>query len=74
MAASLVAVHNHVLRNWLKRGGGDANAELDQALSWLSRSFGLVQRGGTPGRLLVAVVDEDYDPQELTRRIDELRG
>ena len=75
VAASLVAAHNHVLRNWLKRGGGgDPSAELDQALSWLSRSFGLVQRGGTPGRLLVAVVDEDYDPQELTRRIEELRG
>lgn len=74
VAASLVSVHNHVLRNWLKRGGGgDPAADLDHALGWLSRSFGLVQRGGNPRRLLVAVLDEDYDPQELTRRIDELR-
>ncbi len=74
VAASLVSVHNHVLRNWLKRGGGgDPAADLDHALGWLSRSFGLVQRGGNPRRVLVAVLDEDYDPQELTRRIDELR-
>ena len=73
VAASLVSVHNHVLRNWLKRGGGgDPAADLDHALGWLSRSFGLVQRGGNPRRVLVAVLDEDYDPQELTRRIDEL--
>lgn len=70
VAAGLVAVHNHVLRQWLKRGGGgDALGELDEAIAWFDRSVGLVQRGHGPRRIVVAVFDDDIDPQELVARV-----
>ena len=70
VAAGLVAVHNHVLRRWLKRGGGgDVLGELDDAVAWFDRSVGLVQRGHGPRRVVVAVFDDDVDPQELVARV-----
>jgi len=74
VAAGLVAVHNHVLRQWLKRGGGgDALSDLDEAVAWFDRSVGLVQRGHGPRRLVVAVFDDDVDPHELVARVREAR-
>jgi AcrR family transcriptional regulator len=74
VAAGLVAVHNHVLRAWLKRGGdGDALCDLDEALAWFGRSVALAQRGGGPRRVVVAVFDDDVDPQELVSRIRDAR-
>jgi AcrR family transcriptional regulator len=70
VAAGLVAVHNHVLRQWLKRGGGgDVLTELDDAVAWFDRSVALVQRGHGPRRIVVAVFDDDVDPQELLTRV-----
>ncbi len=70
VAAGLVAVHNHVLRQWLKRGGGgDALGELEEATAWFDRSVGLVQRGHGPRRIVLAVFDDDVDPQELVARV-----
>jgi len=70
VAAGLVAVHNHVLRQWLKRGGGgDVLRELDESVAWFDRSVGLVQRGHGPRRVVVAVFDDDIDPQELVARV-----
>ena len=74
VAASLVAVHNHVLREWLKRGGdSDALRDLDEGLAWFDHSLGLAQRGGAR-RIVVAVFDDDIDPQELAMRIREARA
>ncbi len=75
VAAALVAVHNHVLRQWLKGGGtGDALAELDGALQWFGRTLGVVQRGEGPRRVVVAVFDEHTDPAELARKIRDARA
>ncbi|MBI1377367.1 MAG: TetR family transcriptional regulator [Frankiales bacterium] len=75
VAAGLVAVHNHVLRGWLKRGGdGDALGELAEALTWFDRSVGLAQRGGRPRRVVVAVFDDDVDPADLVARVREATG
>lgn len=75
VAAGLVALHNHVLRQWLKDGGrGDALGDLDRSLRWFDQSLRLVQRGDRPRRLVVAVFDDDVDPGELASRIDQARS
>lgn len=75
VAAGLVALHNHVLRQWLKDGGrGDALGDLDRALQWFDQSLRLVQRGDRPRRLVVAVFDDDVDPSELVSRIEQARS
>ncbi len=71
LGAGLVAIHNHVLRSWLRRGGGgDPMGELDEALAWMRHSFGLAQRGDRPPRLVVAVFDDSADPQDVVRRVE----
>lgn len=75
VAAGFVALHNHVLRQWLKRGGeGDALGDLDEALDWFEHSLALAQREPGPRRLVVAIFDEDMDPQELAGRIRSARA
>jgi AcrR family transcriptional regulator len=75
VAAGLTAVHNHVLRQWLKRGGeGDALGELDDAVAWFDRSVGLAQRPPGPRRVVVAVFDDDVDPHDLVARIRDVRA
>jgi AcrR family transcriptional regulator len=75
VAAGLVALHNHVLRQWLKDGGhGDALGDLGRGLQWFDQSLRLVQRGDRPRRLVVAVFDDDVDPSELANRIDQARS
>lgn len=70
IAAALVAAHNHVLRQWLQRGGGGAPvAELDDALAYLREAFGHAQRGGRRPRRMVAVFDDDTNEDELLRRV-----
>jgi AcrR family transcriptional regulator len=40
VAASVVAAHNAVLRDWLRSGGaGDPRADLDLALGWVAEQF-----------------------------------
>jgi AcrR family transcriptional regulator len=75
VAASLVSVHNQVLRRWLIAGGsGDAMLELEEALRWFSRSLRLAQRGDAPRRLVVAVFDDDVDPTDLAAQIEIARA
>ncbi len=75
-AAAMVALHNHVLRQWLKGGGRtDALAELAEALDWFagSASTSAVERGDRPSRIVVAVFDADVEPRELSRSVLEAR-
>lgn len=75
VAAGAVALHNHVLRHWLKSGGrGDALADLDGALLWWRRSAVAEPREDAPRRVVVAVFDEDVDPQELAAHVREARA
>lgn len=75
VAACVVSLHNHVLREWLKRDGeGNALGDLDDALNWFEHSLALAQRGDGPRRLVVAIFDDDIDPQELTARVREVRN
>jgi hypothetical protein len=78
VAAGLVAVHNHVLRQWLTRGNaggsGDAMQDLDAALRWFSHSVRLATRGDAPRRLVVAVFDDDVDPADIAAQIDTARS
>ncbi len=75
MAGGFVAAHNVVLRDWLRRGGGgEPLAELDEALAWLARSHDLVRRGGGAPRTVVAVFDDDVDPREITRLVEQARA
>jgi AcrR family transcriptional regulator len=71
MAGSFAAVHNHMLRRWLKDDlGPDPMAEFDEALVWLSQSFDTALRGGAPRRLVVAVFDEGTDPREIAAQVE----
>ncbi len=73
-AAAVVAVHNHVLRGWLRSGGGgEPVRDLDDALAWLERSFGIARRGSGQRRVLVAVFEDDSDLSEIAGAIDEVR-
>jgi AcrR family transcriptional regulator len=75
VAAGASALHNHVLRHWLKSGGqGDAMADLDAALLWWRRSAVAEPRADSPRRVVVAVFDEDVDPQELAAHVREARS
>jgi len=75
VAAGASALHNHVLRHWLKAGGeGDAMADLDVALVWWRRSAVAEPRAETPRRVVVAVFDEDVDPGELAAHVREARS
>jgi len=71
MAGSFAAIHNHMLRRWLK---GELSEQpmrdLDEALTWLSQSFDVVTRGGTPRRLVVAVFDEGTDPRVVAEHVE----
>lgn len=72
MAGSFAAVHNHMLRRWLKDDlGPDPMAEFDSALAWLSSSFDTAVRGGAPRRLVVAVFDEGTDPREIAAQVEQ---
>ena len=75
VAAGASALHNHVLRHWLKSGGqGDAMADLETALLWWRRSAVAEPRAESPRRVVVAVFDEDVDPQELAAHVREARS
>lgn len=76
IAAALVACHNHVLRQWLQRGGGgDPLSDLRDGLSYLRESFGHVQRAGHAPRRIVAVFDGDVTDEELLRTVrSAIRG
>jgi AcrR family transcriptional regulator len=75
VAAGASALHNHVLRHWLKGGGqGDAMADLDDALGWWRRSAVAEPRADAPRRVVVAVFDEDVDPAELAAHVREARS
>ena len=72
MAGSFAAVHNHMLRRWLKDDlGPDPMGEFDTALAWLSSSFDTATRGGAPRRLVVAVFDEGTDPREILALVEQ---
>ncbi|MFC6237026.1 TetR/AcrR family transcriptional regulator [Longivirga aurantiaca] len=72
MAGSFAAVHNHMLRRWLKDDlGPDPMGEFDTALAWLSSSFDTATRGGAPRRLVVAVFDEGTDPREILAQVEQ---
>ena len=72
MAGSFAAVHNHMLRRWLKDDlGPDPMSEFDDALAWLSASFDTATRGGVPRRLVVAVFDEGTDPREIAAHVEQ---
>ena len=74
-AAGVSALHNHVLRHWLKGGGaGDAMRDLDRALAWWRRSAVTQPRDERPRRVVVAVFDEDVDPQELAAHVRAARA
>lgn len=73
MAGSFAAVHNHMLRRWLKDDlGPDPMGEFDSALAWLSSSFDTATRGGAPRRVVVAVFDEGTDPREVAAQVEQL--
>jgi AcrR family transcriptional regulator len=75
VAAGASALHNHVLRHWLKGGGqGDAMTDLDVALAWWRRSAVAEPRADAPRRVVVAVFDEDVDPAELAAHVREARS
>lgn len=75
VAAGAVALHNHVLRHWLKGGGqGDALTDLDAALLWWRGSAVAEPRAERPRRVVVAVFDEDVDPQELAAHVRAARA
>jgi AcrR family transcriptional regulator len=70
VAAGASALHNHVLRHWLKGGGvGDAMVDLDAALAWWRQSAVAEPRHEAPRRVVVAVFDEDVDPAELAAHV-----
>lgn len=67
MAASVVAVHNAVLRKWLRDPQVPATAELRSAYAGLSATFRPLL-GGTEGgssRVVVAVYDQDGAPDAV---------
>jgi AcrR family transcriptional regulator len=72
LAAALVALHNHVLRDWLAGGGtSDAEAAFDEAIAWF-RSASVPE--ATPSRrVVVAAFDHDVDPEHLARVISDAR-
>ena len=75
VAAGASALHNHVLRHWLKGGGeGDAMADLEAALAWWRQSAVAEPRAEVPRRVVVAVFDEDVDPAELAAHVREARA
>ena len=75
VAAGASALHNHVLRHWLKGGGqGDAMADLETALRWWRRSTVAEPREDTPRRVVIAVFDEGVDPAELAAHVREARS
>ena len=75
VAAGASALHNHVLRHWLKGDGqGDAMADLDDALAWWRQSAVAEPRADAPRRVVVAVFDEDVDPAELAAHVREARA
>ena len=74
LAASVVALHNNVLRHWLKSGGeGDADREFEDAFDWFTRSLGGARRGDSPRRLVVAVFDDDVDATALATAVENAR-
>jgi len=75
VAAGASALHNHVLRHWLKGGGrGDAMADLETALLWWRRSTVAEPREDAPRRVVVAVFDEGVDPAELAAHVRQARS
>jgi len=72
-AAGLVALHNHVLREWLTRGAhGDAEAAFDEAITWYRA--GSATPAASRRRVVVAAFDHDVDPEHLARVISDARG
>lgn len=71
MAGSFAAIHNHMLRRWLKDDlGPDPLGEFDSALAWLSSSFVTATRGGAPRKLVVAVFEEGTDPRTIAAHVE----
>jgi AcrR family transcriptional regulator len=71
MAGSFAAIHNHMLRRWLKGELSDEPmADLDDALRWLSSSFDVVLRDGGPRRMVVAVFEEGTDPSVIADEVE----
>jgi AcrR family transcriptional regulator len=74
VAAGASALHNHVLRHWLKGGGeGDAMADLETALLWWRTSAVAEPRADKSRRVVVAVFDEGVDPAERAAHVREAR-
>jgi AcrR family transcriptional regulator len=71
VAAAVVAAHNEVLRAWLLAGGeGDAVAELEQALAWVTERFEQALPGRAPdGDTVVAVFRAGAPLDDVVERI-----
>ena len=71
MAGAFVAIHNHMLRRWLRGElGADPMRAFDDALAWLATSFDTASRGEAPRRLVVAMFDEGTDPRVIAAEVE----
>lgn len=71
-AGALVALHNNILRTWLQGGAqGDPGPELDEALVWFRHALTQAEREEGRSRVVVAVFDDDVDPQVVVRAVKD---
>lgn len=80
-AASVVAVHNAILRRWLRNPSLDLRPELEEAFSDLRRAVLLgrgevaPEPGGRPRRrVVVTVVDGETAPDDVARAVRDALG
>lgn len=78
-AASVVAVHNAILRRWLRNPGLDLRPDLEEAFADLRRAAILGSGGAAPAeggiapgrRVVVTVIDGSPAPDEVARAVRE---
>jgi AcrR family transcriptional regulator len=73
-AAAVVVAHNHVLRDWLRDGGGhSAYGSLDAAFARVRDMFE-GRPGRTGQRVVVAVFESDLPAETVAGRVGDLLG
>lgn len=69
-AAALVAVHNNVLRSWLRsKSRKKPTTQFEDAVRWFQQTFVVRSQDEQDPRLMIAVFDADTDPSTLIRAV-----
>lgn len=81
-SASVVAVHNAILRRWLRNPSLDLRPDLEEAFAELRRAVQLGRGADAPGpgepgprrRVVVTVLDGDTPPDDVARAVRDALG